>query len=273
MNNIIIRFKRFIGNKNTVSILTMIVGIGVLIIGYNYRVNSKINPVTVPYAKKALEARHVITEEDVGYMKVNSDVTRKGTNIIKKASDIVGKEVQYGNDIAEGSLFYTGDLVNPENSPDYVLSDIEDGYTAFSLSVDAFTTYGNQITKGNSIDLWFYGTDDTKKIIYTDLVKNIEVLDVRDSNGKSMSQSLGDEAREPAELLFAVPDSLYALLVKADKIGELVPVPTNKDFTPSAGDTKVVSEYVKNFILSKFVNIPDETTSVNNTNTNTNKES
>ena len=53
MNNMIIRFKRFIGNKNTVSILTMIVGIGVLIIGYNYRVNSKINPVTVPYAKKA----------------------------------------------------------------------------------------------------------------------------------------------------------------------------------------------------------------------------
>ena len=58
MNSFLIKLKRYIGNKKTVTILCVVAGIIVLIIGYNWRVKQAINPVTIPYAKKTLEARH-----------------------------------------------------------------------------------------------------------------------------------------------------------------------------------------------------------------------
>ena len=268
------KVKRFIGNKNTVTILCVVAGIAVLYIGYNYRVSSAINPTTVPYAKNTLEARHVITVDDIGYMEVNSDVVSKSDNLITNGNELVGKEVTYGNTIQQNSLFYDGDITEPNLSPDYVLSDIEDGYTAFSLSVDTYTTYGNAIAKGDYIDLWFNGEDDTNKIIYTNLVKSIRVLDVRDSAGVSLEHA--NSTGEPAELLFAVPDDMYSLLVKAEQVGVLEPVPRNRNYTADPGETEVVSEYVVQYVLSKSVTIPDENTSsgsnsnstTNNTNSN-----
>ena len=268
------KVKRFIGNKNTVTILCVVAGIAVLYIGYNYRVSSAINPTTVPYAKNTLETRHVITVDDIGYMEVNSDVVSKSDNLITNGNELVGKEVTYGNTIQQNSLFYDGDITEPNLSPDYVLSDIEDGYTAFSLSVDTYTTYGNAIAKGDYIDLWFNGEDDTNKIIYTNLVKSIRVLDVRDSAGVSLEHA--NSTGEPAELLFAVPDDMYSLLVKAQQVGTLEPVPRNRNYTADPGETEVVSEYVVQYVLSKSVTIPDENTSsgsnsnstTNNTNNN-----
>ena len=274
MNSGLTKIKRFIGNKNTVTILCVVAGIAVLYIGYNYRVSSAINPTTVPYAKNTLEARHVITVDDIGYMEVNSDVVSKSDNLITNGNELVGKEVTYGNTIQQNSLFYDGDVTEPNLSPDYVLSDIEDGYTAFSLSVDTYTTYGNAIAKGDYIDLWFNGEDDTNKIIYTNLVKSIRVLDVRDSAGVSLEHA--NSTGEPAELLFAVPDDMYSLLVKAQQVGTLEPVPRNRNYTADPGETEVVSEYVVQYVLSKSVTIPDENTSsgsnsnstTNNTNSN-----
>ena len=274
MNSGLTKIKRFIGNKNTVTILCVVAGIAVLYIGYNYRVSSAINPTTVPYAKNTLEARHVITVDDIGYMEVNSDVVSKSDNLITNGNELVGKEVTYGNTIQQNSLFYDWDITEPNLSPDYVLSDIEDGYTAFSLSVDTYTTYGNAIAKGDYIDLWFNGEDDTNKIIYTNLVKSIRVLDVRDSAGVSLEHA--NSTGEPAELLFAVPDDMYSLLVKAQQVGTLEPVPRNRNYTADPGETEVVSEYVVQYVLSKSVTIPDENTSsgsnsnstTNNTNSN-----
>lgn len=255
MKSFLTKAKRFLSNKNTVTILCVIAGILVLYIGYNYRVTSKINPTVVPYAKTTLSPRHVITAEDIGLMEVNSDVIGKATNLVKKTTDLIGKEVKFGNTIQANSLIYEEDITIPSLSPDYVLSDIEDGYTAFSLSVDTYTTYGNAIAKGDYIDLWFNGRDDNRKIIYTNLVKSIKVLDVRDSKGVSLENS---SSGNPRELLFSVPDELYSLLVKSLEVGDLVPVPRNRNYTAAPGDTEVVSDYVKTYILSKSASIPDE---------------
>jgi len=260
MNSFVVKLKRFFGNKNTVTILCVVAGVAVLYFGYNYRVNTSINPTTVPYAKTKLEPRHVITEEDIGFMDVNNTVIRKATNIIRNPNDIIGKEVTYGNTIEEGSLFYTEDITSRELSPDYVLSDIKDGYTAFSLSVDETTTYGNYIAIKSYIDLWFEGEDDYRKLIYTNFVKSIQVLDVRDSKGVSLKNS---KSEKPAELLFAVPDELYSLLVKSQEVGKLVPVPRNSSYTARPGETEVASSYVRNYILEKTATIPDEDLPVN----------
>lgn len=262
MGNFLTKAKRFISNKNTVTIICVVLGVLVLYLGYNYRVQSALNPTRVPYAKVPLEARHVIEPEDIGFIEVNSDVISRASNLITNQNDLIGKEVTYGNTIPANGLFYEGDVTDPALSPDYVLNDIQDGYTAFSLSVDSASTYGNSIHKSDYIDLWFKGEDDTNKIIYANLVESIRVLDVRDDNGVSLENS---ESGIPSELLFAVPDDLYSLLVKAESIGELEAVPRNKSYTANPGETRVASEYVKNFILSKSATIPEENITNNTT--------
>ena len=261
MKSTVTRLQRFISNKNTVTIICIIAGMAVLYFGYNYRVNSSINPIEVPYAKVKMGPRHVITEADIAIMKVNSDVVSKAKNMVTSPSEIVGKEVVYGNTIEAGSFIYQEDITLAELSPDYVLNDIEDGYTAFSMTVSIGDTYGkNVITKGNYIDLWFSGTDDsTGKIMYTNLVERIQVLDVRDEKGVSLSNP--SSTGTPAELLFAVPDELYSLLVKADFIGKLVPIPRNHNYTANPGEKQEVSEYVKSYILQHAATIPENTDS------------
>ena len=52
MNNLLVGIKRFLGNKNTVTIIGVLAGIAVLYIGYNWRVKQAIEPKSVPYAKQ-----------------------------------------------------------------------------------------------------------------------------------------------------------------------------------------------------------------------------
>ncbi len=270
MGNLLSKLKRFLENKNTVTILCVIAGIAVLYIGYNWRVNSAISPTSIPYAKTALPSRHVITSDDIGYMEVSSAVVNRSSNIIRNSNLIIGKEVMYGTTIPQNSFFYDSAITDSNLQPDDVMADIPNGYTLFTLSVDLHTTYGNSIYPGNYIDLWFKGVDDYNKIMYTNLIRSIKVSDVRDSNGQSVFET-SMEKRTPSELLFAVPDDMYSLLKKAQYIGgvEIIPVPRNRNYTANPGETEVASDYVKEFILSKTAIIPDENIS---TNTNDNND-
>lgn len=273
MGNIGAKLKKFLSNKNTVTIICVVAGILVLYIGYTWRVNSAISPTSIPYAKTTLSSRHVITNDDIGYMEVSSAVLSKSTNMIRNVNQLIGKEVMYGTTIPQNSFFYTETVVSPETQPDSVTVDIPDGYTLFTLPVDLHTTYGNSIFPGNYIDLWFKGTNDYNRLMYTNLISSIKVLDVRDSEGKSVFETAG-ETRTPSDLLFAVPDDMYSLLMKARYLSgysvEIVPVPRNKNYTANPGETEVASDYVKEFILSKTEVIPDENLSTGNSNNNNN---
>ena len=275
MGNLSANIKKFLSNKNTVTIICVVAGILVLYIGYTWRVNNAINPTTIPYAKNSLSSRHVITNDDIGYMEVSSAVISKSSNMIRNANQLIGKEVMYGTTIPQNSFFYTETVVSPENQPDSTIVDIPDGYTLFALPVDLHSTYGNSIFPGNYIDLWFKGMNDYNRLMYTNLISSIKVLDVRDSQGQSVFET-STEKRTPSDLLFAVPDDMYSLLRKAQYLSgysvEIIPVPRNKNYTANPGETEVASEYVKNFILSKTEVIPDEnmstSTSTNNNNNN-----
>ncbi len=277
MGNIGVNIKKFLSNKNTVAIICVIAGILVLYLGYTWRVNNAINPTSVPYAKTTLSSRHVITDEDIGFMEVSSAVLSKSTNIIRDSSQLIGKEVIYGTTVPQNSFFYSDVIVSPKDQPDSVIADIPNGYTLYTLAVDLHSTYGNAIYPGNYIDLWFKGMNDYNRLMYTTLIRSIEVLDVRDAEGKSVFETSA-ETRTPSDLLFAVPDDMYSLLKKAEFLGgysvEIIPVPRNKSYTANPGETEVASEYVKNFILSKTEVIPDESvsSSSNNSSTNNNED-
>ena len=273
MGNVLTTVKRFLSNKNTVTILGVLLAILVLYIGYNYRVKQATTPVTVPYAKQEISSRTPITSDMIGYMEVSSSVIKNSPNVITNASELIGNYVSFGTTIPANSMFYNSQILTSNEMPDSAFANIPDNYTIYSLNVDLHTTYGNSIYPGNYIDLYFKGVDDTGLVMYGKFIESIEVLAVKDSQGNHVFETTV-ESRTPSELLFAVPNDMYELLMKAGFINgssiEILPVPRNASYSANPGETSVSSDYIRNFILSKSATIPQNITNTPNTDNNNN---
>lgn len=274
MGNVLTTVKRFLANKNTVTILGVLLAILVLYIGYNYRVKQATTPVTVPYAKEELSSRTLITSDMIGYMEVSSSVVKNSANLITNASELINNYVSFGTTVPANSMFYKSQILSSNEMPDSAFADIPDGYTIYSLKVDLHSTYGNSIYPDNYIDLYFKGVDDTGLVMYGKFIESIKVLAVKDSQGNHVFETTV-ESRTPAELLFAVPNDMYELLMKAGYITgssiEIVPVPRNASYSANPGETNVSSDYIRTFILSKSATIPQNITTTptqNNDNNN-----
>ena len=279
MGNVMLKLKRFLGNKNTVTILCVLIGVFVLLFGYNYRVKQAVQPVNVPYALKRMEPKSKVEDENVGTIKVSGAFVEQTEDLVTSKQYIISNEwyVNYDTVIPEGGLFYKSQLVKKEDIPDTAFDDIDEGATIFSLSVNSHSTYGNSIMPGNFIDLYLKATDDNGKVIFGKFIESIKVLSVRDSSGNDVFSDSQDE-KSSSELLFAVKDNLFMLLSEASFVGgiEIVPVPRNAKYR-NEGDTEngtqVSKQELVDFILAKVSELSDEidiTTAINDLNTNNN---
>ena len=254
MGNLVNGIKKFLTNKNTVTILGVLAGVIVLWVFYNMRVNEAINPVRVPYALKELTATTQITKDDIGYMEVSSDVL-KTAKLVTDANQLIGKCINIGTSVPAGGLFHQIQVVEESELPDSKFDNIPDGHTIYQLDVNLNTTYGNSIYPGNKIDLYLKATEDGK-IIYAKFIESIQVLGVTDSAGNDVFDS--SQKRTPALLLFAVPDDYYELLRQAEFISgvSIYPVPRNRNYAEGEGEKKFSSEYLINYIKARAVDVP-----------------
>jgi Flp pilus assembly protein CpaB len=251
MGNLSFKLKKFFQNKNTVTILGVVLGVLVIYFGYNYTVNQAIRPIDVPFAKVPIKPREQITMDKIGITKVPPAMI-KGKAILD-VNLIVGKWSNYDYHIPYGSMFYEDALVAKKELPDSIIKDITPGFTAFNLSVDINSTYGNSIFPENYIDIYFKALNSEGKIIYGKLVQDIQILAVKDNSGQHVFEN-SDEARTPSIMLFSVPEDIHLLLRKAlylrnvkEISAELIPIPTNSNVSDNS--TPVISnQELKTFI-------------------------
>ncbi len=222
--------KKFLSNKNTVTLICVIAGIAVLWYGYTERIRKQIQPVTVPYAKVQIRAGSLITEEMVGTISVPPAML--AGNPYRQTNDVVGKYAQADSIIPAGSLFYERSVVTKDRLPDGgILSDYPDDWVLYSLDVNITSTYGNSMVPGSYIDIKLQAThNDTKKIMVETLLKDVKILAVKDSSGNSVFNSNNESESTPSQLIFALPHDYWILLKKASYLRsystELLPVPT-----------------------------------------------
>lgn len=253
--------KKFLSNKNTVTVLGVVLAVVVLYIGYNMRVRSAINPIVVPYAKQTISPGTQITSDMVGTMEVPPAML-KG-DVITNSGQVIDK---YSNDdsiIPEGSLFYGRSVVEKENLTSAGILDYPNGYVLYNMSVNSSSTYGNSIFPGNYIDIYLKAvykvtdetniTSDADRIMLGKLIENVKVLAVKDAEGNSVFSNL-DENKTPAMIIFAVPEEYYVLLKKAEYLrsydSTLIPVPTNESLKDQQGDLAISSNDLKDWINS-----------------------
>ncbi len=250
MGNLIGGFKRFLTNKNTVTILAILAGILVLWFFYNMRVSSAVKPVLVPIASEEIGATDQITLDKLKFVEVSADFLADN-DIITSSQLLDGKYVTTGTSVPKGGLFHQSQVVEKSELPNAVFDDIPEGDGLVYLRVDNNSTYGNSIYPGDKIDLYAQYTDDTGILVFGKFIEKIEVLAVRDSSQNDVFEST--ETGESALLLFTVPEELFNLISTAQGLGdiEIIPVPRNKDYTTSEGTTKVTSATIQNYIEAR----------------------
>ena len=264
MGNLSNSFKKFLQNKNTVTVVGVVAAIVVLYFAYTMRINSAINPVVVPYAAQQIPSGTQITESMVATREVPPSML-KG-EVIQNIGEIVDKYSAADTVIPEGSLFYKRAVVEKEQLPANIILDYPKGYVLYNLSVSTESTYGNSVYPGNYIDIYLKAvnkipdgqtlTPDADKIMLGKLMSNIHVLAVKDASGQPVFQNI-DENRTPSMVVFAVPEEYYILLKKAEFMRTydttLILVPTNESIKDEPGDLEISSEQLKEWINTNTV--------------------
>ena len=249
--------KRFVGNKNVVTVLGIALCIGILVLGYFIRVNNSVTTTSIPFAKKELIARSIIGDGDVGNVRISQNYITGAGNIITSAQEVYGKAVAYYSNIPAGSLFYSSSIMDPEKLPNASFKDIGQGNTIYSLAVDNTKTYSNSIRPGDYIDLYMSAKDifNEDSIVFGCFIESIRVLGVKSDFGENILKN-GSNYGSPNQLLFAVDDSKFLLLKDAELLGiELVPVLHNAAYSEKGtpDSTRVSSSYLESIITSQLV--------------------
>ena len=249
------KLKNLLANKNVVTILGAVLIVIVLYGFYKWRVNSAINPISIPYAKVTIGPRTKITNDMIGYLDIQQS-SMKGKVLTNANTQIVGMYTNVNSTIPEGSLFYEGIIVRFEELADSFLIDMpkdsEGNFmTAYNFRVNTETTYGNSIYPGNFIDIFFIATDNGK-VMYGKVASNVKVLAVKDGSGNHVFENI-TENRQPSQIILAVTEELASILRVGETIAnsKIILVPTNVIYQYENKDeivTEVSDSEVKSYI-------------------------
>ena len=263
MGNLTIGIKKFLQNKNTVTVIGVVLAIVILYVAYTMRIKSSINPVIVPYASQQIPSGTQITESMIRTREVPPSMLEG--DVITNIGEIVDKYSAADTVIPEGSLFYKRSVVEKEQLPANIILDYPKGYVLYNLSVDTETTYGNSVYPGNYIDIYLKAVNTLSKeqilnnqyegradqVMLGKLLSNVEVLAVKDSDGRAVFQNM-DEGRVPSMVVFALPEEFYFLLKKAEFMRtydtSIIIVPTNESLKDEPGELSLGSEELKEWI-------------------------
>jgi len=254
--------KRFLGNKNTVTIIGTILIVLVLYVGYQARISSAIRPVRVPVARETIQPRTRITSDMVMEISVPSDLLqgRAGQDIITNREEIIDRFSNVNALIPQYSLFFRDAVLDRRELPDLATLELQPGEVLFNLPVSMETTFGNSLFPGNFIDIYFKSLNDDRRVQYGRLIANVRIIAVKDSEGRNVFDNT-EERRRPAMLIFAVPSNMNILLRQAMYLrefnAELIPVPLEENTNENVRPT-IASNFLASFIRSKTVNVPTQ---------------
>ena len=254
MNNFILSARRFLKNKNTVTIVGVLLVILVLFLGYRYQIDKAVSPVSnIPVAAETIQPRTLITDDMIDYISVAPIVLQ--SNVIRTKGAVVGKYSNYNTVIPEGSLFYKGVVVDGSDLPDAAFVDLEDGQVPYNFPVTLTSTYANSIYPGNYIDIYMKAVNEDGTLMVGKLIENVKVLAVKDAQGSNVFED-SSETRTPSTIIFGLTPELNILLRKASYMTSysvvLFPVPHGV-VTDTEGATAVSSKTLQDFINANTV--------------------
>ena len=152
------KLKRFITNKNTVTIIGLLLIVGILYFVYNRQIKQATNPVRVPVAKVTIQPKTLITKDMIEYIEVP--------------------------------------LITKDELPDSALMDVAEGEVLYNFPVTMNTSYQNSIMPGSKVDIYMKALNDDRVLMVGKLLENVNVLAVKTSDGLNVFENTS-ERRTP----------------------------------------------------------------------------
>ena len=247
--------KRFLKNKNTVTIIGVVAILMILFLSYQYQLNRATTPVRgVPIAAVSIQPRTEITAEMLEYIDIPPSLMRDG--VVTNRNAIIGMYSHYNTVIPQGSLFYHGVLVEAKDLPDTAFTEVDEGDIPYSFRVNMESTFGNSIFPGNIVDIYMKAEDENNRVMVGRFLKNVKVLAVKDSRGQHVFENT-EANRTPNNFIIGVDPEIHILLRKADYLRgvELFPVPRGGEVIEE-GELIVSIQELKDYINARTVQLP-----------------
>lgn len=257
MNNFVISLKRFITNKNVVTVLGVLVVLVILFYGYSSSIKKETNPINLPVAAKTIPAKTKITQEDVVYKQVPGSMV--DDTVIRSSSYIVDKYTNINVTVPQGSPFYSSWVVEESDLPGNWIEqlDYDAGELGYYMSVNIENTLGNNVLPDTYIDIYMKATDENGTIMFGKLLKNIKVLVVHDSNGNDIFKDASNIG-SPSKIGFAVSQDLYILLKKAEYLRVNLVLAPRGSTVPSEDYIIVTSATLRDYIDAQTITVEED---------------
>lgn len=257
MNNFVMGLKRFITNKNVVTVIGVLLVLGILFWGYTSSIKKETNPVNVPVAAKKINPKTQITSEDITYAQVANRMV--GQNVLRSSALIIGKYTNLNVTVPQGSMFYSEWIVDAEDIPGNWIEQLnyETGELGYYMDVNVENTLGNNVLPNTYIDIYMKATDETGTTMFGKLLKNIKVLVVHDGQGNDVfedSASIGT----PSKIGFAVSQDLYVLLTKAEYLKIDLIIAPRGSTVPSTDSVVVTSATLRDYIDAQTITVDED---------------
>lgn len=258
MNNFMIGFKRFITNKNVVTIFLVIVILVVLYLGYSGSIKKQTNPVSMPVAAQTIGPKTKITQELIEYKQIPAAMI--DSNAIRYANNIRNKYTNINVTIPEGSLFYEEWLVNGDDLPGNWIEQLDHskGELGYYMSVNVESTLGNNVLPNTYIDIYMRAVDENGTSMFGKLMKNVKVLVVHDNYGNNIFSGVGNSGT-PSKIGFAVSQDYYILLKKAEVLNSIKLILAPRGSNPPEEDSIIVtSQTLRDYIDAQTITIEED---------------
>ena len=256
MNSIV----RFLKNKNTVTVIGVIIGVAILYLGYTITLNKHVKPVQVPVAATTIQPRTKITADMIKYVDVPKAYI--SDNALTTEEQIINKFSNYNTMIPAGSMFYKETVIEEQQMPNYVLSLLKEGEYGVALDIkDSGYGIGWGIMPGAKIDLYMRVTSDEGSVMLGKFLENVEILAVTDDEGNNVYE-VSDGSRTPSKLVFGASEEMFLLLLRSNYLNvELFPIQHGAWVDDSDATIKLTTQELIDYIKARTVQLSTDPSS------------
>ena len=250
MNSIV----RFFKNKNTVTVIGIILIVAILWGGYYYQLQKQVKPVSVPVAAVTIQPRTKITADMITYVDVPKAYI--SDNAITSDDSILDMYSNYNTVIPAGSMFYSESLTTEKALPNYLLSQLKEGEYLVSYDLDSSDSYRSWgIMPGDKVDFYMRVVSDEGSVMLGKFLENVEILDVTDEDGNS-TYEVNDGSRSASKLIFAAQEDIFLLLLRSNYLDvELFPVQHGAWINDSETVIKLTTQELIDYIKARVVQL------------------
>ena len=246
MNSVV----RFFKNKNTVTVLGVLLIALILGFGYYYQVQKQVKPISVPVAAVTIQPRTEITSDMITYVEVPEAYISE--NVVRNEQEIIAKYAQYNTVIPAGSMFYNETLTTKEMLPNYLLSLLTEGPKP-------------PIMPGEKIDIYMKVTTEEGTVMFGKFLENLEILAVTDSEGLNVYE-VTDGSRTPQYLNFGVQEDVFLLLMRAQFLDvEFLPIQHGEWMNDENLEFMVTTQELIDYIKARTIQLSTDPVPGNNT--------